>query len=400
MILMRTRLDRSIFTLFFAIFLTHPADASKSVSIPPCPEGTERSFIPSAMHPIWASCKDQNGLYQGLLIQFSGQTEIIRIAGVRDSLRQGREIRLGEPGHLEERFFQDGHLEGPSFIFPASVPLGRVFPGDATAETWAQFGARSGDSLLKSWLHAEPESSLEFQSGRLIRIRFGSEDFRFEVAKDGRIKALNHPEMKGSFFVDPEALFSLNAADTKVLLAEGFGSCRKFSGPLGRFGRHYDVLLFKRLSSEKKHLVRLNEIRERLLDFCVPKDLRSHLGRMECPPQLPGNLPPRFCPLPLSDRIRVPYDPKYFKFEFSLGHSPEEIALVLRKLGVVKFLSKAEQLEESYILGPKAEILVRKTPNGLTYKVLEKDEKGRTLIRKEESDEARDWWNWHLLPGI
>ncbi|MBU6152909.1 MAG: hypothetical protein KGP28_01280 [Bdellovibrionales bacterium] len=379
-----------ILSYLIAVNLLTPSHA-RSIEIPPCPEGTERSFYPSNKRPLWASCKDPSGLYQGLLIQFSSQSEIIRVAAVKDSLRNGREIRFGDPGTLEERTFKDGQLEGPGYLFLSDAPLGRHFPKSASSGDWSRFVTPSAGSILKDWLGKEPRSEFNFQAGRLNELKFGSKKYRFRIGQEGRIYALNHPEMNGGFFVDPEAFWDLSPNDLRSTLNPGFGSCKKYSGPIGRFVRHYDTLLFRKMPTEKKHLARLSEIRNRFIEFCIPKDLIENLGKMECPPQLPSTFPPNFCLVSLSDRIRIPYDPKFFKFDFSLGHSPEEIALSLRKAGIGKFLSSMEETEKILALPDGASIQLKKTPEGMKFKFLEKN----------DSSKSKDsWWEWHRIPGL
>ncbi len=391
----------AIFALFYAIFLTHPpSQAATKAVIPTCPEGTEREFFPSPSRPLWASCKSANGLYQGLMIQFSGQTELIRVAAMKNSLRNGKEIRFGEAGFLEERNFKDGHLDGPTYLFKAEFPLARVFPKAATPSDWAQFTRESKESILRAWIKADPVKTLEFSKGRLTRIVTGDLDYRFTVSKEGRIYAQNHKEMKGRFFIDPEAIWDLNAVDLKAALQPGFGSCNKYAGPIGRFGRHYDVLIFKRLPSQKAHEERLEEIRTRFLNFCVPEDIRKNLGAMECPPQLPGNLPAHHCTLGISDHFHLPYEKKYFKFEFTLGHSPEDIHALLRKLDVDRFLSTPDKIEDMITLSPTAQIRIKKTVDGLKFRLVEKDSKGRIIVKKENEDGSKDWWEWHRIPGL
>jgi hypothetical protein len=380
-----------------AIFLTGAAHAA--IPIPPCPEGSEREFIPNRERPLWASCRDQRGLYQGLIFQFSSQTEIIRIAGMKNSERHGREIRFGVPGTLEERNYRNGHLDGPSFIFTSQAPLGRSMPKALTREDWEKFSTHPAESILKPWLNTEPLSSLEFLDGRLSRARFGDQDYRFKTSKEGKIHSLNHPEMKGLFFLDPEPLWDMNAADTKSLLKLGFGSCKKYDGPLGRYGRHYDVLLYKREVNERKHLARLNEMRERLVSFCVPKDLREHLGVLECPPLLPGNFPANHCRLGISDRLHVAYEPRYFTFEFSLGRKPEEIHELMKKKGVLEFASRPDELEKTLMLSDSAAVMLKKTQTGILFKFYEKGKDGK-FIFKNAGDDPKSWWDWRHLPGF
>ncbi|NDG83807.1 MAG: hypothetical protein EBX52_02070 [Proteobacteria bacterium] len=400
MILMRL-VDKWLETSCFLVtLLTSAGSLAARVEIPPCPEGTERHFDPPGTHPAWASCKDRNGLYQGLLIQFSGQSEVIRVAAVRNSLRHGKEIRFGHPGTLEERTFQNGHLEGPSFIHASEVPFGRVFPKNATTEDWAKFALTSGESILKPWIRTEPLSTIEFKAGRLSRMLSGKKDYHFSTGNDGRIMALDHPEMKGGFFIDPEPLWDLAASDLKTALTAGFGSCKKYAGPLIRYGRHYDVILFKRLPSEKKQQERLEEIRERFIRFCVPKDLLDGLGKLECGPQLPGTLPPHLCLIPISDQSRIPYDPKYFKYENSLGYPPGDIRTMLEKIGLIPFLSDASKTEEIFSITKSVQIRLKKSPDGLKYRVLKKDAKGRILVNKDDPEGEKDWYEWKRVPGL
>ncbi len=380
-----------------AICLT--SEARGALAIPPCPEDSEREFIPNRERPLWASCRDDHGLYQGLILQFSAQTEVIRIVSVKDSLRHGREIRFGVPGTLEERDYKNGHLDGPSFIFKSQAPLGRSLPKELTKEDWQRFVTPNSESLLKGWLKQEPESSLEFSGGRITRVRFGDKDYRFRISKEGKIYALNHPEMKGLFFLDPEPLWDMNAADTKTLLKLGFGSCKKYDGPLGRYGRHYDVLLFKREVSERKHLGRLAEMRERMLGFCVPPDLRGRLGVLECPPLLPGNFPQNHCLLAVSDRLHVAYDPKFFNFEFTLGRKHEEIHELMKVKGVLKFASRPDEIEKTIMLSDAAAVMLKKTPSGIYYKFFERQKDGK-FIFKAGGDDPKSWWDWRHLPGF
>jgi hypothetical protein len=232
-----------------------------------------------------------------------------------------------------------------------------------------------------------------------VRLIAGKLDYRFRVSKEGRIYSINHPEMKNLFFVDPEPLWDMNAADTKSLLKLGFGSCKRYDGPLGRYGRHYDVLLFKREMVERKHLARLSEIRERMLGFCVPEDLRKNLGMLECPPLLPGSIPPNPCFLPLSDRLHVPYEPKYFAFEFTLGRKPEEFHELLKKKGALHFASRPDQMEKTLSLSDSAAVMLKKTPSGIYYKFFEKQKDGK-FVFKGGGDDPKSWWDWKHLPGF
>jgi hypothetical protein len=383
-----------------AIFMTVARSMAATLQIPPCPEGTEREFIPNASKPVWASCIDSGGLYQGILIQFSTQTEVIRIAGIKDSLREGREIRFGASGTIEERSYKDGHLEGPSFIFQSNATLGRYIPKEATAKDWQNFLQPPTDSILKPWIGGEPTSRLQFSGGRLTRVQFDGKDYSFRVTKEGRMYSMNHSEMKGLFFFDPEALWDLNAADTKSLLKYGFGSCKKYDGPLGRYGRHYDVLLFRRELVEKKHLSRLKEMRDRLIQFCVPEDIQRHLGTLECPPLLPGPFPQHHCLLSMSDQMHIPYDPKYFQFEFTMGHPPEVIHALMKKSGLMKFASKPDATEDVIKLSEQNFIAVKKTTSGIVFKLLEKDKNGKIKATKANGDNDKSWWDWKHLPGF
>jgi hypothetical protein len=272
-------------------------------------------------------------------------------------------------------------------------------PKSLSREDWARFTQPTSDSFLKTWLQQEPVSTLEFSDGRLVRVMAGKLDYRFRVSKEGRIYSINHPEMKGLFFFDPEPLWDMNAADTKSLLKLGFGSCKKYDGPLGRYGRHYDVLLFKRELVERKHLSRLGEMRERMMSFCVPDDIRKNLGVLECPALLPGTIPPNHCLLPLSDRLHVPYEPKYFTFEFTLGRKPEEFHELLKKKGLLHFASRPDETEKTLHLSDSAAVMLKKSPTGILYKFFEKQKDGK-FVFKNAGDDPKSWWDWKHIPGF
>ena len=381
-----------------ANLLTSPAFAAAKLQVPPCPKGSERVFMPDESSPTWTGCKDPNGLYQGILIQLTSQQEILRIAGVKDSMRDGLEMRLGDHGNLEERNFKGGHLNGKSFIFESSSNLARVFPTKATATDWQIFTQNNDVSTLKVWLKSEPESTLEFIDGRLSRLQFGTTDYHFKVSKDGRMFALDHPEMKKLFFIDTEPLWLLNAADLKLALEPGFGSCKKYDGPIGRFGRHYDHLLYKRESNERKHIEILNEIRDRFIKFCVPEDIRTHLGALECPPQLPSSQPTQHCAIPVSDQLHIPYEPKYFKYEFTLGRTPEELHEIFRSKGLDKFSSNYTAFEDILKLTDKISVQIKRTSNGIVFRPLSKEKDGRIKITKDAGDN-KNWFEWKRVPG-
>ena len=380
--------------------LTLSPSRAQKLDLPPCPINTIPVFMPDAQKPLWSGCKDKGGLYQGILFQLSGQQEILRFAGIKDSLREGREIRFGATGFLEERNYRKGHLNGKSFILKTQTNLGRLIPKKPTPSDWQKFTFSSPDSLLKEWLNLEPETSLEFTDGRMTRMQFGSKDYHFNVSRDGRIFALNHPELKNLFFVDPEALWDLNAADLKSALLPGFGSCKKYSGPIGRFVRHYDHLLYKREPSEAHHLEILNEIRDRFFNFCVPADLINHLGILECPPQLPSTIPPRHCVLPLSDQIHLPYESKYFTFEFTLGRPPDELREILAAKGLMKLVSRFDFLEDNLSISNAITIQVKHAARGVIFRPLEKDHTGLFKIKKEDSNEVnKRWYEWSHASG-
>ncbi len=395
-------INQQILLIIVANVLTITSSQAGRTEIPPCPVNTERNFLPDANRPVWAACKDQNGLYQGLVIQFSGQTEILRIAGIKDSLREGREIRFGAPGTLEERTFKNGHLEGKSFVFKSDSTLGKLLPAKTTAQDWQNFSTPPKESILKPWVKVEPSSTVEFSNGRITRLQFADKDYQFRIEKDQRIFAVNHPEMKGGFFIDPEALWLLNAADTKAALLPGFGSCKKYSGPIGRFGRHYDHMLFKREVNEVKFTKALKVIRDRFIEFCVPADLMANLGTLECPPQLPTTFAATHCLIPISDQMRIPYQPKYFVFEFTMGHSPEEVHEVFKQNGLPKFVSDFSSVENVLKLSPAVAIQIKRTGNGILFRPLEKDKDGRIKIKKDTgpADKSTDWWEWHIVPGF
>jgi len=365
------------------------------LDIPPCPAESQRFFIPDPSKPTWTGCRDKKGLYQGILIQFSNQAEILRIASVKDSLRDGKEIRFGAPGTIEERHFTKGHLNKSSFLFKSDAILGRLMPRPVTTKDWQSFSEASDTSLLKWWVKHDPVSTIVYQDGRLVRLEFEKKIYTFSVSKDGHIKSLNHPEMKGMSFIDPEPLWALNAADLKAALLPGFGSCKKYAGPISRFGRHYDHLLYKREPSEKKHTDALDEIRARFINFCVPEDLRQNLGSLECPPQLPAIRQTQLRLIPVSDQMHIPYQPKYFTFDFTLGRTPEEFLEILNLNGYLKFLSNPEIESNTFNLSPQVKIAIKKTARGVYYKVLK--EEGKSAA--PESATNADWWTWILIPG-
>ena len=375
--------------------------AAPKIEIPPCPAGTARVFMPNATHPLWAACKDKNGLYQDLLIQFSNQTGILRIAGIKNSLRDGKEIRYGITGTLEERHYRSGHLEKGSFVFKSDSPLGFLLPKPMTAKIWASFHDVSDTSSLKDWIHHDPEETLQFKDGRLVRLQYDKIDYRFKVTPEGFIHPLNHPELKKDkkmFFIDPEPLWSLNASDMKKALLEGFGSCKKYAGPIGRYTRYYDHYLFKREPSQSRQMAKLKQIRDRLIKFCVPDDIFEHLGTIECPPQLPSERPPNFCAIPISDQLHIPYQPKYFKNEFTFGRTPEEFRQILVQAGLLKFASDYEKKWDVLKLSGGIQVMVKKTKYGIFFRMIQKDAKGKPII-VEPSDNDKDWWNWVAVPG-
>lgn len=325
---------------------------------------------------------------------------MIRAAGVKDSMRDGREIRFGNTGYLEERNFKGGHLNGKSFIYKTDLRLSNLFPKAPTLEDWNYFATNSSQSFLKSWLKTvEPSSVLEFIDGRLSHVQAADIDYSFRVSKDGRMFAENHPEMKNLFFTDTEPLWLLNAADMRLALQTGFGSCKKYAGPISRFGRHYDHLLYKRETSYKKHLASLKEIQDRFIQFCVPQDIRENLGVLECPPQLPTTSTAPRCLIPVSDQLHIPYLPKYFKYEFTLGRAPDELHEIFREHGVAQFVSKFDSEEQILDLTKTVSIQIRRGPTGFVFRPLEKDKKGVIKIKKLSSDADQDWYEWKRAPG-
>lgn len=384
-------------------------DYVKLLALPPCPAGSERVILPSEEQPNWFACRDPKGLYQGLLIQTSNQLELIRVAVVTNSLRDGKEIRKGEPGTLEERHYRNGQLDGPSYIFRTPAALYQLMPKPLSIETWNLWQPQNQQSILAVWTKQEPTSTIGFSNGRLARLQAmrvsedpktgktlsQKTDYQFRAAPDGRVFSNNHPEMKGLFFIDPEALWALNAADLKAALSQGFGSCKKYAGPIGRLGRHYDRLLYRRESSEQKHIDRLKEIRDRFVSFCVPEDIRTNLGVLECPPQLPSPRVPTLCYLPLSTQAKLPYLPKFFKFEFTLKQEPNRFVETLRKRGMVDFLSKYEPVLETLDLvgdGKKeSKVSIKKTPRGVRWRPFE--------LQSKPGDQDKTWWEWMPIPG-
>lgn len=399
-----------LFPAIVMLLTANAAQAAKKVDVPPCPENTQRVFQPSNTQPLWTGCIDKNGLYQGLLVQFSNQTEIVRIANVKNSLRNGKEIRAGAVGTFEERHFSDGHLQGASFLFRNVAQLHQLLPKPLTAADWLSFRQYGDQSLFKAWTKTEPFSTITYDNGRIVRFQatrtvenkkthrpeIVPTDWRFKVAPDGRTMAINHPEMKNLFFVDPEALWYLTAADLKNALVPGFGSCKQYDGPIGRFGRHYDHLLYKRESSETKHVAKLKEIRDRFFNFCVPEDIRENMGTLECPPQLPSPRAPTLCSLPLSDQAKIPYQPKFFKFEFTMKKTPAEFQKLLEDHGLIQFISSYEKAVDTLDLGGRnkneEKISVKKTSRGIRWKPY-------NVNASKKIEDDKDWWEWQGIPG-
>ncbi len=405
MILMRQHPISLILSLLLVNQLTaNQAQAVKAPSfpVPPCAKGEKREYLPDESRPLWVACRDKQGLYQGVILQTTGGGEFIRIASVKNSERDGREIRSGATNTLEERTYKNGHLDGPSFIFSSMQVLGRILPKAPTDKDWAQYTNPPATSILKPMLaNAEPASTLQFSNGRLLRAQYDKKDYHFHPTKDGRNFVLDHPDMRGMFFVDPEPMWTMSPHDLKADLIPGFGSCKKYDGPIGRFGRHYDHMLFKREPKEKTQLQNLAEIRERFLSFCTPQDLRDHLGVLECPPALPSPISGRFCVFPISDQLRTPYQPKYYDFDATLGRSPEELNLLFKKFGIVKFVSDYKATDIEILFSPKILVTVKKTSQGLLYRADELDPKTKKRIVPVDSEESNQhWWEWHPVPGF
>lgn len=382
---------------FLFVNLAAAENPLTKISFPGCPAGTMKFYFPNTVTPIWSGCKDEKGLYQGWLLQFTAQGELVRLSGIRNSLRNGKEIRFGAKGYLEERGYIDGHLNGDSLIFKSDSVLARILPKPFTAELWQKFGESSSPSFLRQWLKIEPETIIEFYDGRMKRIRFDQKDYTFEITPDGRMMARNHPEMKGLFFIDPMPMWNLSSDDLKRVIQTGFGSCKKYSGPVSRFGRHYDHLLYVRQTSEAKHIRELEEIRNRFLNFCIPEDIRTHLGVLECPQQLPGMKIPNKCILPISDRLKISYQPKYFNFDHTFKKSPEEFMSYLGRDKFLTFISDPEMLYTSVFVPPKTLIVVKKYDKQIRYRVMPDHSVSQSVLARDLED--KDWWDWRPLPG-
>lgn len=367
------------------------------LEIPSCPKGSQRFYNPNKERPVWIACRDSQGLFNGLMFQLSIQGELLRVASVQDSKRHGKEIRFGAPGFLEERSYENGHLQGESLVFKSEQVLQRLLPKELKSKDWLTFLDWKNPSVLSIWLKGQPDSNLQFEKGRLVRIRFDQKDYQFKISPDGRMMSVNHPEMKDLFFVDPGAFWNLGADDLKKAIQTGFGSCKKYSGPIGRFGRHYDHLLYAKETNEKKHVDNLKEIRERFMSFCVPEDLRSHLGILECPPQLPGMLASSRCLLPVSDQLRIPYHPKYFKYEFGMKLDPESFLNSLDPVTILTFMTDAAKETMSKFFPPKTLVILKKRGNRITYRILDNRMKAPKPVPSDLEDKF--WWEWKTLPG-
>lgn len=203
--------------------------------------------------------------------------------------------------------------------------------------------------------------------------------------------------MKGNmFFIDPMPMWNLSSDDMKRVLLPGFGSCKKYSGPISRFYRHYDHLIYVRQPSEVKHLTNLIEIRKRFINFCVPTDITEHLGALECPPQLPEMLSPNHCLVPISDQIKIPYQPKYFKFDYTAGKSPEDFVKLFGEDNILAFMVDPERNFINKFIPPKTLIVVKKSQKKLLFRVFAEHPKS-TMQGKDLED--TEWWEWHPFPG-
>jgi len=362
-----------------------------------CPKDSQKTFFPDAVKPLWVSCRDKDQLYQGFLIQLSNSGEVLRIAAMKNSLRHGKEIRFGASGFLEERSYLNGHLTQDSYIYKSESVLGRIIPDTLTPKDWQSFDDTASPSILGTWLKQAPVSIIHFDNGRMSRLRFGKKDYEFEIKPEGRIFAKNHPELKGMFFVDPIPMWNLSSDDLRRELLPGFGSCKKYSGPISRFGRHYDHLLYVRQPSQAKHLQNLIEIRNRFINFCVPEDIRENLGMLECPPQLPQMFTPDPCLVPISDQLKVPYEPKYFKFEWTMGKSPEEFVQLIGKSKLLAFMSNPNEKSLSLFIPPKTMIILKKYEKKIKFRVMTEHSYSNRVGSKDLED--KDWWDWHPFPG-
>ena len=378
-------------------FISHANTNSSKVIFPECPVGSQKTFIPDEAKPLWIACRDKALLYQGYLVQLSPQGEILRMAAVKNSLRNGKEIRFGKTGFLEERNYIKGHLTEDSYVFKSDSILGRVIPKTFSVKDWQSFDNVKPPSILGQWLNSAPFSIIHFENGRMNRIRFEKADYQFEISPEGRIFSKNHPEMKGMFFIDPIPMWNLSSDDIRRAILPGFGSCKKYSGPISRFGRHYDHLLYVRERSEAKHQQTLDEIRTRFIKFCVPDDLMAHLGMLECAPQLPKMIMPKPCLIPVSDQLKIPYQPKYFKFDLMLGKSPEEFIELFGKDKILTFMSDPNSSFISLFIPPKTMIIVMKSQKQIKYRIMKDHSSSRNVMGKDLED--KDWWDWHPFPG-
>jgi hypothetical protein len=391
----------SIVSILLLMLITadfsHASISAQKISFPGCPTGSQKTYIPDVTKPLWIVCRDKALLYQGKMLQLSIQGEILRIASMKNSQRNGKEIRFGASGFLEERSYLNGHLSQDSYIYKSDQILGRFMPKTMTEKDWQSLDDIHAPSLLGEWLKQEPYSIIHFENGRMTRIRFEKKDYQFEISPEGRIFSKNHPEMKNMFFIDTQPMWNLSSDDIRRVLLPGFGSCKKYSGPISRFGRHYDHLLYVRQSSEAKHLANLEEIRTRFIKFCVPSDLMEHLGVVECPPQLPQMLASKPCLVPVSDQLKIPYQPKYLKFDLSGGKSPEEFLELFGKDKIMSFIGDSDRSFISLFIPPKTMIIVKKAQKLLKYRVLPEHTATNKVTGKDLED--KDWWEWHPFPG-
>jgi hypothetical protein len=390
MILVQMRRSLRFLPSIYVITLTFTSYAAPTKIQVPCPSGSTHFQFPSGSNPTWLGCKDTQGLYQGWLIQTTNQGQILRLAQIKNSLRDGIEWRPGLPQTLEMRTFKNGHLEGISRIYSSEKRLQDFLP-DPLEPLFFQ-------SIGKFTLPEKPISEMQFQAGRVVSLKSADRSFSLKLDSSGRSSGTIGKDSIQWF--DPEALFLLSPADAKAALVPGFGSCKKYAGPIGRYTRHLDELYFKREMKEKTHREKERLIRSRFLDFCFPGEMKTALGKLECPPALPSSVPAHTCELGISDEITLPFHPKFFTFENTFGQSPSTLREWFIKAGILKELSHPEQNEFRLELSTQYRAQIRRTPEGTFFQLYEKTPRGTWLLKKNERDPEDAWWTWHRIPGL
>ncbi len=357
-------MNPALFAVLWLFISWIDVNAVAQRQVPLCPEGTQRYDYPNASQPLWVGCKDKNGLFQGLLFQFSNQKEIVRIAHVKNSLRHGKEIRPGAANSQEERHYFEGHLSGRQYIFKTYQILERVLPASLDKKTWDRFSLTDDESLFEPWVGNAPQTILKAQNGRI------------ETLPD---TAWN-----------PLALLALSGKDLRLPMALGYGTCKKYSAPPGRFARHREAIEHRHPSTEAKFKTEITAQFTRFFKLCIDEKNTQNLGVLECPAALPSNRPSPPCPMAFSTRLELPFESKKLNFERTLGLAPADFVQHLRDAGLMKFLGDPEQTDARLTLKTGKKLELKRTGDGVFF---------REYQTGPNAPAKNAWWTWTPVPG-